>query len=274
MSADKPEARSGTAPVLGPAGSSSGGASSGHSSTGARHFLPFWVLTFLTGIAAGSLSAFVGETTYGAFALDPKYPANYGRSTGYDRAAIRADVERVAKQVLEMKRAAAAYGFLGLLLGVTVGALGGLARGSIRSGLAGTLAGAVIGVASGAGLSAALVPVYFRLMDPASGPILLFLVYAAIFAGVGAACGLALGWGLGDWKKIGRIVIGGVFGSFVGTFAFEAIDSLAFPLLDAFNPVPAEWVPRIVVHLCVATGAAVFAGLGAGQDGNRSARVR
>jgi hypothetical protein len=184
---------------------------------------------------------------------------------------MRADVLRIAQQVLEKKKGMAAYGLLGLLLGVAMGVAGGVARGSIRSGLGGVLAGGVSGAMTGAGLSAALIPLYFRLMDPASGLNLLFLIHAAIFAGVGAAGGLALGCGLGDRKSIVRCLIGGLFGSFVGTFAFEAINSLAFPLLGAFDPVPAERVPRLVVHLCVAIGTAVLAGLAAGRVGNRSA---
>jgi len=225
----------------------------------------------LAGLAAGLLSAFGGEKTFGAFALDPRYPANYSSTSGYERAAVRASVNRIAQYVLEMKKATAAYGLLGLLVGIAMGASGGFARGSIRSGLGGMLVGGVFGAAAGAGCTASLVPVYYQLLDPARGLVMLFVTYAAIFAGIGAAGGLALGWGLGDWKLIIRCVIGGLFGSLLGTFAFEAINSLAFPLLETFEPVPAEQIPRIVVHLCTAIDIAVLAGLAAGRVGNRSA---
>jgi len=238
------------------------------------HFFPFLLLTLLAGLAAGLLSAFGGEKTMDAFALDPHYPANYGSTSGYDRAAVRSDVNRIAKQVLEMKKGTAAYGLLGLLVGVFMGVAGGFARGSIRSGLGGVVAGGVSGALAGAALSAALIPVYYRLMDPASGLIVLFLIHSGIFAGVGAAGGLALGWGSGDRQLIGRCLIGGLFGSFVGTFAFEAINSLAFPLLRTFEPVPAEAIPRLLVHLCVAIGTAAFAGLAAGRAGTRTAGTR
>jgi len=261
----------GSTPVSSPATSAAGSASLWNTSTGARHFFRFWLLTLFAGLAAGLLSAFGGEKTYDAFALDPHYPANYGSTSGYERAAVRSDVERIAKQVVEMKKGTAAYGLLGLLLGVAMGVAGGLARGSIRSGLLGVLAGGASGALTGAALSAALVPVYFRLMDPTRGLVGLFLIHAGIFAGVGAVGGLALGWGLGDRKLIGRCLIGGLFGSFVGTFAFEAINSLAFPLLGTFEPVPAERIPRLAVHLCVAIGTAALAGLAAGRVGSRSA---
>jgi hypothetical protein len=223
-------------------------------------------------LAAGSLSAIGGEKTSGAFTLDPHFPASYASASGYDRAAIRADVNRIAQQVFEMKKGAAAYGLLGLLVGAAMGASGGLARGSIRSGLGGTLIGCVSGAALGAGCSVLVIPIYYRLMNPARGFIMLFMTYAVIFTGVGAASGLALGWGLNDRKLIVRCVIGGLVGSLLGTFAFEAANSLAFPLMETFEPVPAELIPRIVVHLSVATGTAVFAGLAAGRVGGQPAR--
>jgi hypothetical protein len=271
MPADEPRPNPVPAPVSISTDSAAGSASRMDTSTGARRFLPVWLLTLLAGAAAGSLAAFGGEKTFDAFALDPHYPANYGSTSGYERAAVRADVSRTAKQVVEMKKATVAYGFLGLLLGAAMGIAGGLARGSIRSGLGAVLVGGVTGAVTGAGLSAALVPVYFRFTDPAKGLILLFSIYAAIFAGVGAAGGLALGWGLGDRRTIGRSLIGGAIGALVGTFAFQSINSLAFPLLATFEPVPAERIPRLVVHLCVAIGTAALAGLAAGRVGNRPA---
>jgi len=274
MPAEVPPRNVGPTPVSSPAASAAGSASLWNSSTGARQFLPFWLLTLGAGLAAGLLSAFGGEKTFDAFALDPHYPANYGSTSGYERAAVRSDVNRIAKQVVEMKKGTAAYGLLGLLLGVAMGVAGGFARGSIRSGLGGVLAGGVSGALAGAAVSAALIPVYFRLMDPANGLLVLFLIHTAIFAGVGAAGGLALGLGLGDRKIIGRCLIAGLLGSLVGTFAFEAINSLAFPLLRTFQPVPSEPIPRLVVHLSVAIGTAALAGLAAGRAGNRTAGTR
>jgi len=271
MPAAEPPGNPEPAPVSNAAAFDADSASHRNAPTGARHFLAFWLLTLGAGVAAALLSAFGGEKTFGAFALEPHYPSSFASTTGYDRAAMRADVLRIAQQAVEQKKGMAAYGLLGLLLGVALGVAGGLARGSVRSGLAAALVGGVSGALTGGGLSAALVPVFFRLLDPASALILLFSIHAAIFAGVGAAGGLALGWGLGDRKTIVHCLIGGLFGSVVGTFAFEAINSLAFPLLGAFEPVPAERVPRLMVHLCVAIGTAALAGLAAGRGGNRSA---
>jgi hypothetical protein len=96
--------------------------------------------------------AFAGERTFNSFPLDPRYPANYASTTGYDRAAMRSDVTRNAQHAVEMKKATIAFGSLGLFLGVAMGALGGLSRGSLGRGLLGVLVGGASGAVTGAGL--------------------------------------------------------------------------------------------------------------------------
>jgi hypothetical protein len=261
MSREEAGAEIARASSASPASEAAGNASLESQPARARRFVPIWVLTLLAGSAAGLLSAFGGEKTFDAFVLDPHYPDSYAKTSGYERAAVRAQVNRIAGQVLEMKKAAAAYGLLGLILGVAMGATGGLIGGSIRSAFSGMLVGGFSGAVLGAGGCALLIPMYYRLMDPTRGLIMLFMTYVAIFAGVGAAGGLALGCGSGDRKTIVRCVIGGLLGSLLGTFGFEVANSLAFPLLESFAPVPVEQMPRIVVHLSVAIGTALFAGL-------------
>jgi hypothetical protein len=88
---------------------------------------------------------------------------------------------------------------------------------------------------------------------------LLFLTHAAIFAGVGAAGGAALGWETGDRRVILRCAVGGVLGALIATLAIEVINVAAFGVTRIFEPVPAKSMARILVHLCVALGAAVGA---------------
>jgi hypothetical protein len=96
------------------------------------------------------------------------------------------------------------------------------------------------------------------------------LFHAGIGAGIGAATGIALGWGLGDRGSLGRALIGGLFGALAGVFLFETINSLTFPLMPAESPLPAESLPRLVMHLAVAGGTAFLAGLAAGAQSRRS----
>ncbi len=88
---------------------------------------------------------------------------------------------------------------------------------------------------------------------------MLFLTHAAIFAGVGAAGGTGLGWAWGDRKRIVRCMLGGFVGVLVGTVAVDIINVATSGISRIFEPVPAQTVPRLVVHLGVATGAAIGA---------------
>ena len=247
---------------------SAGGAE--NAAPGTRRCLPLWLVSLGAGLLAGALSACAGEASSGAFALHPHFPANYNKISGYERMAVRSDVLREAYQVVETKRGAAAYGALGLFLGVAMAVAGGIAGGSIRSALIRAVVGGAAGGAAGAAFSLAFIPLFFRFLDPENGLILLFLTHAAIFAVIGAAGGVALGWGLGGPDVVFRCLIGGLFGAFFGAFAFETINSLAYPLLRKFEPVPAARIPRLVVHFCVAAGTALLAGLAAGDVSRQS----
>ena len=272
MSEEEPHAKS--APTLVPRSAASAvlGASAG-SSGGARHHLPFRLLTLLAGVAAGVLSAPAGEKTFNAFPLDPHYPANYASTSGYDRAACA--FRRHAKCTAGRRDEESNRGLwvAGCSTECPLGVTGGIALRSIRSGMVGVLVGSLTW---GPGRSRPLrgaVPVFFRFLDPAWGSSCCFRLMPPSSLGSGSRAGLALGSGLGGRKLVSRCLLGGLLGALVGTFAFETINSLAFPLMSSFEPVPAERIPRVVVHLCVAIGTAAGAGLAAGRVGNRLASV-
>jgi hypothetical protein len=128
---------------------------------------------------------------------------------------------------------------------------------------------------AGAALAAVFVPVFFRLEDPETdastmGLLLLFFTHAAIFIGIGATSGLALGWGLGDRGKFVPALIGGLLGAVIGTFAFEVINSLLYPMVRTYEPIPTEPTPRMLLDICVAVGIAILAGWTAGGARKRS----
>ena len=65
---------------------------------------------------------------------------------------------------------------------------------------------------------------------------------------------MALGFGLDDRPALGRALFGGMLGALAATFVFETASSLAFPLMRTYQPVPAEQLPRLLAHMCVAIG--------------------
>ncbi len=192
-------------------------------------------------------------------------PANYKTLTGYQKEAASSKLVGMARPILERKKAAVSFGLLGLAVGVGLGLIGGWAAGSPRRAGLGAAGGGLAGALAGVGLSWASVPMFFRYLDPETGPQVLFLTHAAIFIAIGGASGLGLGLGLGDGPSSVRAVVGGLLGGLVGTIALETVNSLAFPLMRTFEPIASEWIPRLVMYLCVATAAAFFAGRAIGK---------
>jgi hypothetical protein len=178
-------------------------------------------------------------------------------------------IQGEARRVVERKKTAASFGLLGLVLAAALGLIGGWVAGSPRKAGLGAVGGGLAGAVAGAGLSWAAVPLFFRYLDPEWGFTTLFLMHSAIFIGIGAVSGLGLGLGLGDGRSLVTALLGGVLGSFLGTVSLEATNSLAFPLMRTFEPIATEWIPRLVMYLCVAGATALVAGLVAG----RGARV-
>ena len=227
--------------------------------------LPLWLLSLGSGLLGGLLAGFVAELTYGAIHREPVYPALFDSMSGSERAAARARLRYETSLAVQQQQATAAYGMLGLALASVLGLTGGLAGGSKRAPLAGAVGGGILGGLAGAGLSMVLVPVFFELSGDYNRVLLLLLTHLAIFAGVGAIGGLAFGWGLGDRKAMIRCMFGGLVGALVGSFVSEVSNAVAFPLWHMYEPVPVKTRPRLLVHLWVAAGTAVGAGLAAGK---------
>ena len=97
---------------------------------------------------------------------------------------------------------------------------------------------------AGAGLSLALVPRFLEVADAQTGLLLLFVTHGAIFGGIAVAARSGLAVGARERRFIVRCVIGGVVGALIGTFVFEVINFVAFPLLRMYEPVPFKALPR------------------------------
>jgi hypothetical protein len=121
------------------------------------------------------------------------------------------------------------------------------------------LVGLVLGGAAGAGMAALIGPIFYRLNTPEPGTLVPALTHVAMWALIGVAGGLALALGLGDPRRIGAALLGGLLGAVMGTIAFETVNAVAFPLVRVLEPVPSDRILRLVAHMCVA----VFVVLGA-----------
>ena len=243
----------------------------GTNTPGAARRLPLWLLTLGAGLISGLISWAGGEAMFDMFRIEDEaiYPPNYEKISGYARQAANSAIQGAAQRVVERKKAATSFGLLGLVLAAGLGLTGGLAAGSSRTAVVGVVIGGLAGTAAGSILSWAVVPLFFRFMSQELGLLVLFMTLAAIFAGVGAASGLALGLGLGDRLALGRAIFGGLLGSLVGTIAFEAVLSLAFPLMRTLEPIATERSPRLSMYLCVAVCVALLAGWAAGRPARK-----
>jgi hypothetical protein len=267
----------------------------------AKRHAPLWLLTLGAGIVVAALSGIVGEATYNGFPVRivdrngklvvqtsdkpavisfpviKQLPDNFDSMDGYVRTGVRAMLTGQGERIAERYRASTMFGALGGLLGLGLGLIGRLACGGPRSAWIGAAVGGIGGVLAGVVLSWALVPLFFQLQDSASQAeyknpdapsrllLFLFLTHAGICAGVGAFAGLGLGLGLGDRKRVLVALIAGMFGGCVGAFAFDTVNSLLFPLMRTFTPIPDERVARLVAQLCVSVATAFIAGLAAAE---------
>ncbi len=236
-------------------------------------WLPLWLLTLGAGLVAGLIAWAGGEAMFNMFRIEDAivYPADYKKISGYQKQNVTARIQGDAMRIVERRKAAASFGLLGLALGVCLGLAGGLAGGSPRTAVSGAVGGGIAGAAVGGGLSYAVVPLFYQYLDPEQGLLVLFFAHAVIFAGLGAAAGSGLGLGLANRSVLAGSIFGGMFGALIGTVAFETANSLAFPLMRTFEPIPSEWLPRMLIYLCVAAGTALLAGLAAGGPSRKPA---
>jgi hypothetical protein len=226
---------------------------------------PLWLIMVGSGLIAGALAAVGGEFTYPALHKEPDYPAGLSTLGSSERAVARAVIRFKTRKSVQTNQATAAYGLLGVALGVVLGLAGGLTGGSRRASREGAVVGGVLGGIAGAGLSMVAVPLFFEISNSQTSAPLLLVTHAVIFAGVAAAAGAGLGRAWGDRKVIVRCVFGGIVGALVATVAVDVINVASSGVMRIFEPVPAETMPRVVVHL----GIALAAALGAARAGRK-----
>jgi hypothetical protein len=155
----------------------------------------------------------------------------------------------------------------GAILGVVLGLVGGLARRSVRSALVAAVAGGGLGAVAAASAAHAVLPVYFRNVDPQGNSLVLpLLTHGAIWMAAGAAAGLGFGIGLGRSGLWARCALGGLLGAVAATVLYDLIGALAFPLDKTSEPVSATVATRLFAQVAVAVLVAACAAIGATQS--------
>jgi hypothetical protein len=144
---------------------------------------------------------------------------------------------------------------LGTLMGVALGLAGGLSRRSLAGAWKGALVGLALGATLGTVASLAFVPLYFfaqRVAATAEPDLsVAMLLHAGIWMSLGAAAGMAFALGLGDPRRIGRAVLGGLLGAFVGTLLYDVIGAAFFPLDGTADPIAQTWYTRSIARMLV-----------------------
>ena len=222
-------------------------------------------LALAAGLLAGGIGWLGGEAILEAYrtVLNPRI----GRDV--DPEAIR----RFANA--HLTSASGTFAGLGASLGLFLGLAGGLARRSASGGVRAALAGALIGPALGAGVSLLVLPGYFKGHDPQSHDLMTpMLTLGAICSAVGASGGLAFGLGLGGRDRIVKAAVGGLIGAALGTVVYELVGAVAFPTSKTELPISHALATRAILHVAVATLAAVGSGLALGLSSRRPAPPR
>jgi hypothetical protein len=212
-----------------------------------------WLLTLVAGAFAGFVAWLGGEAC-----LDRIKPPRHAVNS---KGLVLNITNRREIAVADAKNAGLAFALLGASLGTGLGVAGGVARRSARKATAAALIGLIVGAGGGAGMSLALLPAYngykARNADEAARDLILpLLVHSGIWSAVGGLAGLAYGLGLGERRRVPRIMLGGLVGAAVGTMAYELIGAAAFPAAQTTQFVSATWPTRLFARLVVAVCAA------------------
>jgi hypothetical protein len=213
-----------------------------------------WAVILGLALLAGVAAWLVGEYTFDYFKPSLAASENYRNPT-----ALNAEMPGV-----NARNGGLTFGALGGLLGLALGLAGGLCRRSIRWALTGAVAGLILGAAAGALPSFAVMPWQWRHRndDPWTADLLVpMLIHLGLWSGVGLAAGLAFGIGSSGAKpsRLFEATLAGLVGAMLGTFVFEMVGAILFPLANTVNPFSATPGTRLLARLCIAGFVAVGA---------------
>lgn len=234
---------------------------SAHVSPGQTSRGGLWVL--LAGLLAGGVSFLAGEWNHERF-----QPSLEASSQAYDFQELNRQ-----RKISETRNGMVVFGTLGGCLGLAMGIAGGLSGGRRRAPLVGGLVGLVLGAAAAVAASAVLIPIDFERRDPATTDLTLpLMVHGGIWVLLALGAGLGFGIGRGGLGSAVRFGVGAALGALFGTFVYELVGGVAFPLARTIQPISAEWTTRLLAHGSVAVLAAAGI-LFFGREGSRKAKA-
>jgi hypothetical protein len=201
-----------------------------------------WTWALAAGLLAGLLTWSGGELVWGRV-QSSRTPRIIAFPTGADRdRIIMGQVRSTATSFIQQ----------GAILGVVLGLAGGLARRSARAGAAAAVAGGVLGAAAAAGAAFALLPIYYRTVEPTQNDLgIPMITHGGIWGAAGAAAGLAFGMGLGGRGRWARCAVGGLLGGAAAALVYDFVGALAFPLDKTTQPLSVTMRARLLAHLAV-----------------------
>jgi hypothetical protein len=198
-------------------------------------------------ILAGVAAWLVGEPNLGRFK-----PSAAAAAEAYNFRALNQETARA-----NAFNGALAFGVFGGVLGLALGLAGGLARRSPGGALVGALAGLILGTLAGALPSFAVMPYQWnhRNDDPSTTLLLQpMLIHFGLWSAIGLAAGFAFGLGLYGLKasRLIEAALAGLIGAMLGTFVFDMLGAILFPLAKTVNPFSETSGTRLLARLCVA----------------------
>ncbi len=209
----------------------------------------------LAGLIAGLIAFGFGE---GVYEIVPA--ANVQHTMGGSKVMMPNRNTRIRA---DARNGAVTFGVLGLCLGGCLGIAGGLAgRSPARMAIGGPL-GAVLGAGLGVGLSLVVLPPALRMRDEYFDYDILIsaAMHGLVWGSLGAAAGLAFAAGMGEWRRAGRYVIGGLVGAVLGTLIYEAIGAAVFSSANTGEVISKTTETRFMARLLVTAGTAVAVAL-------------
>ncbi len=206
-----------------------------------------WVLIAVLALLAG-----LGAWLWGEFTRDHFEPDAAAAAARFAFAAHNKQMARVTTLNGQL-----AFCGLGALLGLALGLAGGLARRSWRRAIDGASVGLILGLVAGMLPAMVLMPYWWnhRNDDPSTSELIMpIMIHLGLWSACGLAAGLAFAVGRYGFqtRRMLEFAMVGLAGAMIGTFFFDLIGALCFPLAETAHPISGTALTRLFARASVA----------------------